>query len=76
MQLVHLDAALEFTERNGAWFFAARAALLYGQLLAARGAPGDAERAREFLRRAQSLGATRGYAGVERRAAALLAALP
>ena len=72
---VHLDAALEFTERNGAWFFAARAALLYGQLLAARGVAGEAARAHEYLRRAQSLAATRGYAGVERRASALLEAL-
>jgi hypothetical protein len=72
----HLDEALAFTERHGAWFFAARTALLYGQLLAMRRGAGDAERAREFLRRAQSLGSTRGYAGVERRAAALLATLP
>jgi hypothetical protein len=71
----HLDAALKFTERHGAWFFAARTALLYGQLLVVRAAVGDSERAREFLRRAQSLGATRGYAGVERRAAALLRTL-
>ena len=69
----HLDAALAFTERTGAWFFSARAALLYGQLLAARNVGVEKDRAQGFLRRAQSLGATRGYAGVERRAAALLA---
>ena len=71
----HLDEAVEFTERTGAWFFAARTALQYGTLLAARRAAGDADRARDHLRHARSLAATRGYAGVERRAAAALDAL-
>jgi len=70
--LSHLDDALTFTGRHGAWFFAARAELLYGCVLGARRAAGDVERAREHLRRAQALGATRGYSGIERRAAAAI----
>ena len=69
----HLEESLDFCERYGAWFFAARTSLMFGRLLARTG---DVERAREHLRRAQSLAAARGYGGVEARASALLAELP
>lgn len=71
----HLDAAVAFTEKNNAWFFGALSIYAYGQMLARRGQSGDARRAREYLRRAQALGETRGYARVATRAATELARL-
>jgi hypothetical protein len=41
-------------------------------MLAERGAPGDAEKARDLLMRAHTTAADNGYANVERRAAAAL----
>ena len=73
--LAHLNASYVFCERYGAWFFAARTAFAQGVVLANRGASGDIDRARELLRRAQSLAATRGYGGIEQRATALLQTL-
>jgi hypothetical protein len=37
-------------------------------MLAERGAPGDAEKARQLLTKAQTASEARGYANVERRA--------
>ena len=71
----HLADAAAFAERFGTWFFAARTALLFGRVLGIQKAPGDVDRAREHLRRAQSLSATRGYAALERRAATLIGEL-
>jgi class 3 adenylate cyclase len=67
--------ASAFNDRVGARFFAARTALLWGQMLAARGGPTDYERASELVSRAQSDAATHGYRGIERRATAILESL-
>ena len=61
-----------FSDRVGARFFAARTELLWGRMLAERRAPGDTERARELLTRAQSAAAANGYGNVERRASSAL----
>ena len=57
-----------FSDRVGAKFFAARTDLLWGRMLAERRAPGDTEKARELLTKAQSAAAAHGYGNVERRA--------
>jgi len=67
--------ASAFNNRVGARFFAARTALLWGQMLASRGRPTDFERARELVERARSSAAIHGYGGIERRAKASLEAL-
>ncbi len=59
-------------DRAGAKFFAARTDLGWGRMLAKRGAPGDADRARDRLARAHATAAEHGYGNVERRAAAAL----
>jgi hypothetical protein len=56
----------------GAKFDAARANLLWGNMLAERNAPGDVEKARDLLTKAHTAAATHGYANVERRAAEAL----
>ena len=56
-----------FSDRVGAKFFATRTDLLWGRMLAERRTPGDTERARELLTRAQSAAAVNGYGNVERR---------
>ncbi|HXN59886.1 MAG TPA: AAA family ATPase [Acidimicrobiales bacterium] len=61
-----------FSDRIGAKFFAARTDLLWGRMLAERGAPGDIEKALRLLADAQMAGATHGYENVERRASAAL----
>jgi class 3 adenylate cyclase len=73
--LAHLGISHIFCERFGAWFFAARTAFAQGAVLANRAGPGDVEHARELLLRAQSLSTTRGYAGIEKKATALLTTL-
>jgi class 3 adenylate cyclase/tetratricopeptide (TPR) repeat protein len=60
------------SDRAGAKFFAAQTALLWGMMLAERGAPGDVDRARELLTDARKAGTTNGYTYVERRAAETL----
>jgi tetratricopeptide (TPR) repeat protein len=60
--------AAEMSERLGARFFAARTDLWWGEMLTERAAPGDAERARDLLEKAESVAKARGYAGVEQRA--------
>ena len=64
--------AAAFNDRARAKFFAARTDLLWGGMLAERGAPGDADRARQLLGRAHATAVTQGYGTVERRAAAAL----
>jgi tetratricopeptide (TPR) repeat protein len=67
--------AAAFSERVEATYFAARTDLLWGQMLARRGADGDLTAAGVLLDRARSVSATQGYAGLERRAVACLAAM-
>jgi class 3 adenylate cyclase/tetratricopeptide (TPR) repeat protein len=68
----YFTRAAAFNERANAKFFAARTHLSWGKMLAERNAPGDAERARELLIKAQTAAAAHGYAKVERRAAEAL----
>jgi len=63
------------SNRAGAKFFAAQTNLRWGQMLAERNAPGDADRARDLLTEAQTAAARHGYANVERRAAQALQGL-
>ena len=64
--------AAAFSDRVGAKFFGARTNLSWGKMLAERNAPGDTEKAREFLTNAHTVAAANGYANVERRAAQAL----
>jgi hypothetical protein len=68
----YFTQAAAFNERVDAKFFAACTNLLWGNMLAERGAAGDTERARAFLTKAHEAAAANGYATVERRAAAAL----
>ncbi len=67
--------ATEINRRGHMKYSAAYTDLWWGQMLAARGASGDQDRARSLLERAHDHAATHGYAGVERRAAAALSTL-
>ena len=69
---VYFSQAAASCERADAKFFAARTNLSWGKMLAERGAPGDAEKARELLTKAQTAAEARGYSNVERRAARAL----
>ncbi len=71
----HFARSTAWCERVGARFFAARTALLWGQMMAADDDPNRRSRARGLLEQARAEGAERGYTGVERRAAAELAKL-
>jgi class 3 adenylate cyclase/tetratricopeptide (TPR) repeat protein len=64
--------AAAVNDRAGAKFFAARTDLRWGQMLSTRGAPGDAETARDLLTKARATAAEHGYGNLERRAAAAL----
>ena len=64
----YFTQAAAFSDRVGARFFAARTDLLWGKMLAERGAPGDAEKARKLLTTAHTTATAHGYANVERRA--------
>jgi class 3 adenylate cyclase/tetratricopeptide (TPR) repeat protein len=59
-------------ERAKAKFFAARTDLMWGAMLAERGATGDTEKARNLLTKAHTTAMTNGYGAVERRAATAL----
>src|SRR4051794_40172743 len=59
----------------GARFFRAQTDLLWGRMLAERGAPGDQTRAQQLLQRARDEADARGYGAVQQRAAAALARL-
>ena len=66
---MYFTQAAATCDRIGAKFDAARNNLLWGKMLAERGAPGDAEKARALLTNAHTAAAAHGYANVERRAA-------
>ncbi len=68
----YFSRAAAMNHRLGAAFFGARTDLLWARMLLQRSGPGDAERACALLREAHRVAAARGYAVVERRAAALL----
>ncbi|MDP9334860.1 MAG: AAA family ATPase, partial [Actinomycetota bacterium] len=68
----YFTQAAALSLRMGAKFDAARANLLWGNMLAERNAPGDIEKARELLTKAHTAATTHGYANVERRAAQAL----
>jgi len=60
--------AAESSQRAGAKYFAARADLSWGRMLAERQSPGDREQARALLTRAGQAATSGGYGNVERRA--------
>jgi ATP/maltotriose-dependent transcriptional regulator MalT len=62
----YLTQSAEMSNRIGAKFFAARTDLLWGRMLALRGAPGDNEHARKLLIRARDAAAAHDYANVRR----------
>jgi hypothetical protein len=64
--------AAVLSDRVGAKFWAARTDLQWGRMVAERRAPGDTEKARGLLTKAQTVAAANGYGNVERRAAATL----
>ncbi len=68
----YLARSATLSQRVGAKFVAARTDLLWGEMHAARNAPGDADQARDLLTQARAAAAANGYATVERRAAAAL----
>ena len=63
----YFAASTAFCERHHAKFFAAQTDLLWGQMLVARGTPGDAEKARSLLGQARSSAADHGFGLVGRR---------
>jgi class 3 adenylate cyclase/tetratricopeptide (TPR) repeat protein len=71
----HFALSAAFSDRVGARFFGARTALLWGQMLAERGASGDRERAEALLEQALTAARDHGYLGIDRRAVATLAQL-
>jgi tetratricopeptide (TPR) repeat protein len=71
----HFREAAELNERAGATFAAARNDFSWGRMLLARGAAGDADRARDLLARAHATAAARGFGYVEAHAAEALQTL-
>ncbi len=71
----YFSHAATISDRVGAKFFAARSDLSWGRMLLERRDPGDPERARELLTRAQAAGTTHGYGTIARRASSALADL-
>jgi hypothetical protein len=71
----YFAASAAFSERHHAEFFASRTHLLWGQMLAARGAPGDAEKARSLLGRARESADDHSFGLVGRRAETALRSL-
>jgi hypothetical protein len=69
---LHLGRSIARYTAIGAPIWLARATLDQGSLLLAREGPGDRERARDLLQRAQAEARRLGAAGIERRAAVLL----
>ncbi len=67
--------AAAFNSRAQAKFFAAQTDLLWGRMLAERGAPSDTETPRHLLTRANTAARVHGYGGVERRSAVALRGL-
>ena len=56
------------TDRTGQTFFSAQTGRWWGEMLAERDGPGDLDRARDRLARAQTVAAAHGYTYLERRA--------
>jgi hypothetical protein len=71
----HFAASAAFSELHHTKFFAARTNLLWGQMLVARGTPGDAEKARSLLGLARASAHDHGFGLVGRRAEAALGGL-
>ncbi len=71
----HFAKAAELNARGQMEFAAAVTHLRWGRMHAARGGPGDLERARELLTQAHLGAVSRGYASIARRATAALAEL-
>ena len=71
----YFSQAAAVSERLGAKFFAARTDLWWGNVLARRDRPGDADAARTRLTKAQRAARALGYADVDRRATEALEAL-
>lgn len=72
---VFFARASAICERADAKYWPARTNLMWGTMRAERNAPDDAERARELLTEARTVGAANGYADVERRANDVLRSL-
>ncbi len=68
----HFAKATELNARGQMKFAAAVTHLQWGRMLSARGGPGDLERARHLLTRANDTAVSRGYASIARRAGAAL----
>ncbi len=68
----YFSAATALADRVGAKFSRTRTDFLWGKMLADRGAPEDADRARELLSTAHTAALSSGYSGIERRAAEVL----
>jgi len=64
--------SVRMCDSMGAVFFRAQTELLWGRMLVQRGAPGDAEHARELLGRARDVAIERGYGALQIRAEAEL----
>jgi DNA-binding SARP family transcriptional activator len=71
----YFAAAAVFSDQHQATFYAARTDLLWGRMLAERGAPGDAAKARSLLSQARSSAADHGFGLVGRRADEVLRSL-
>jgi tetratricopeptide (TPR) repeat protein len=71
----YFSQSAAMSARLGATFFTARTDLWWGNVLAQRDRPGDASAASVRLTKAQRAARTHGYADVERRATAALAAM-
>ena len=71
----YFSQSAAMSARLGATFFTARTDLWWGNVLAQRNRPGDAEAASARLTKAQRAARTHGYADVDRRATDALAAM-
>ena len=71
----YFSQSAAMSERLGAKFFAARTDLWWGNVLARRNRPGDADAAAARLTKAQRTARTHGYGNVDRRATEALEAM-
>ena len=71
----HFAEASELMTRGDMQFFTAATGLAWGRMLGTWRRAGDIDRARTLLGQAREVSVARGYAAVERRAAAVLAGL-
>ncbi len=70
-----MTMAAAASSRAAAAFYVAWTDLYWGRMHVARRAPGDAERARSLLTKAQETGEANGYGNVEMRARVALSTL-